>query len=187
MIMKISIYVKKNNGTKQKFDFTKLKRSIEDALKHINKRNGELAERMSRETMEYLEGSGKKLIESDTIRQAVIHVLKHHNESEASDSYQMTSLRIPHLKIHKVAKRGGGEETFHAFKLFKAIKKSFLDAGIEPNKLPEEITKEVIKKLEPEYENEILPIEIIRKTTAALLKEKKLGRVEKSYLLHKYL
>ena len=157
------------------------------ALKHAGSREFKLAERIAHEALEHLEGQGKNVVESDTVRQTVIHVMKHDKEHRVADAYELISLKIQDSKIRSVLKRGGGKEAFHAHKLFKSIKKSFLDAGLEDALTAEEITKEAIIHLEKIYDSKPVPVGEIRKFVAHLLREKEFDTVEKSYLLHKYL
>ena len=180
-------FIKKASGHIQKFSIKKLERSIAAATKHSGNRDSKLAERIAHEVLEHLEGQGKSLVESDTVRQVVLHVMKQDKHHKAAEAYEIISLRIQSPAIHTVIKRDGGKETFHPHKLFKSIKKSFFDAGVDDILAAEEITREIITYLEKIYDGKPVPVTEIRKFAAHLLREKEFDKVEKSYLLHKYL
>jgi len=182
-------YVKKDSGYRQRFNLKKLERAISYALRHAGTDAEGLAKRVAHETMEYLEGKGKEIVDSDSIRQTVMHVLREDGEHKAADAYELSVFHTHGSKISQIIKRGGEKETFHPQKLFKSIKKSFVDAGIGENagKVTEQITKEIIERLLKEHQGRAIPSEAIRKLTASLLKEKGFKKVERSYLLHKYL
>lgn len=180
-------FVKKASGHMQKFSLKKLERSISASLKHAGIHKTGLSERIAHEVLEHLEGQGKKVVESDTIRQVVLHVMKQNKEHRALEAYELISLKIQESRLRMVVKRDGGKEKFHPNKLFKSIKKSFLDAGLENGLTAEEITKEAIIHLEKIYDSKSVPVEEIRKFVAHLLREKEFDKVERSYLLHKYL
>ncbi len=179
--------VQKNSGYRQKFSLEKLSRSIADALKHCEAGDGKLAERLAHETQEYLEGKGREMVEVEEIRQTVLHILRQDGHAKGAQSYELISLHLGSPKIHTVIKRSGAREPLHAYKIFKSLKKSFADAGLEGGKISEELTKEIIKILEETYAGQAVPVEIVRKIAAQLLKEKGYKSVERSYLLHKYL
>src|SRR3989344_2943998 len=108
------LYVKKNSGVKQKFNLAKLTRSINESLKHLKgEGDKKFAQELTREALERLEGANKKIVQSDEIKQSIIHVLKHRDEIKLAESYEMSSLKIPDLKLRKVLKRNGRQEQFH--------------------------------------------------------------------------
>ncbi|HEY4475106.1 MAG TPA: ATP cone domain-containing protein [Candidatus Paceibacterota bacterium] len=181
-------FIKKNSGLLQKFSLKKLERSIRDALEHCEIGDEKLCERIAHETLEYLEGQDKETVEADAMRQAVIHVLKQDKHNRAAETYELISLHLKNLKINEVIKRSGMRQTFHPHKLFKSIKKSFADAGLkEKGKLAEGLTGEIIAELEKKYPGKAIPVSEIKKTTAQTIAKYGFPKVEKLYLLHKYL
>ena len=184
--MKIAL-VKKCSGYCQKFSLKKLERSIAAAIRHAGGGNGYLAKRLSHEALEYLEGRGKETVESDEVRQAILHIMKQDKHSELANAYELTSLHLKDSKIRDVLKRNGSKQSFHPHKLFKSLKKSFTDAGVEGIKESENLTKEIIAALQDKYANKTAPVEEIRKLALQTLKIRGFKKVERSYLLHKYL
>ena len=185
--MKIKL-VKKKCGHLQKFSLKKLEHSIGDALEHCEIGDEKLCERVAHEVLEYLEGLGKETVEADAVRQAVIHILKQDKRNRAAETYELISLHLKNLKINEVIKRSGMRQAFHPYKLFKSIKKSFADAGIkERGKLAEHLTKEVTNELEKKYPRKAIPVSEIKKITAHAIVKYGFPKVERLYLLHKYL
>lgn len=185
--MKI-VYVKKNSGHKERFNRRKLYWSIANALQHADyPEYRALAERFTKETVAYLENVGREFVETEMIRQTVIRILKESREPRAANAYEMLSFHAIHLHPYRVVKRNGCNEAFHPHKLFKAIKKSFADAGEKNEKLAELLTREVIERLHKTFAGKPIPAQDIRTCTTRLLREHGLIRVERSYLLHKYL
>lgn len=180
--------VKKDSGYEQKFNLPKLARSIAEALKHCEAGDMKLAQTLAHEAREYLEGQDKEIVGADEIRQAVVHVLKQHKHHRGVQAYEFSSLHLKKIEIPEVVKRSGARELFHPHKLFKSIKKSFVDTGVnDAIKLSEELTKEIISRLEKEYKDKAVRATEIKKLTALLLAERGFKKVERSYLLHKYL
>lgn len=180
-------YVKKNSGYIQKFNLKKLERSIAHALHHADMEYKKLSERLAHETLEHLEGYGKKIVYADTIRNSVLHVMKQDKLDHAAESYELVSLHLSSKKVHEVVKRGGGTEKFHPHKLFKSIKKSFTHAGVDGAKMAETVTKKAITEIEKQYNGKSVPSEAIKKITAAILKNDGFDKAERMYILHKYL
>lgn len=179
--------IKKTKGHTEKFNVRKLQGSIASAMKHADVYEKELAQRLAHEALEYLEGQGKEIIDADAVRQAVLHVMTHDGQRRAAEAYELTSLHLGKVKIQEVIKRGGGKQLFHAHKIFKSLKKSFADAGLDGIKVSEEITKKIVSELEAKYAHKPVPVEEIRNLAAQLLVQKGFKKVEKLYLLHKYL
>lgn len=179
-------FVRKNSGHIQRFSTAKLKRSIACALRHCGEPGGAVAEQLAHESKEYLEGKGLETAPAEEIRRAVLHVMREDGKREAANAYELTSLHLPELKIGKVIKRGGGEETFHPVKLFKSIRKSLAQSGMDDGKLAEEVTKETVARLELEHVGKPLSSRAIMMATARALAEKGLKNAEKAYLLNKY-
>ena len=180
-------WIQKQSAHVEAFVPKKLEQSIKAAFRHVNLTPGNLPKMIAHEAIEHLEGKGVETIDADSMRQAVMHVLRHHNEGRVAESYELTSLHMKNLALHGVLKRGGHVEPFHPLKLFKSIKKSFRDAGIEGGRLSEELTRTLISELEKSYRGVSIPSTEIKRRTAELLKRRGFGAAEKMYVLHKYL
>mgnify|MGYP001610043642 CR=1 FL=1 len=165
----------------------KLSWSISNALKHADKEDRKLAKSVAREAQINLRGTKQSVIESDTLRNMVIHLLKKHGEHQGAEAYEMAFLHMDDLPIMHVVKRSGRHEVFHPHKLFKSIKKSFADAGEKNQKFAELLTKEIMSELTKTHETHTIPAAKIRETTIVFLRNHRLRKVERSYLLHKYL
>ena len=180
-------WIQKQSGHVEAFDMRKLERSIASALHHVNMHERGKAAKVAHEAEEHLEDKGSETVDADAVRQAVLHVLKHHKEDRAAESYELVSLHMTNLSLHGVMKRSGHVEPFHALKLFKSIKKSFRDAGLHGGRVAEELTRALIDELSRDYRGVSVPSAELRKRTAHLLKKRGFAAVERMYLLHKYL
>ena len=180
--------VKKNSGHTQKFSLKKLAASIEAAQRRTDISAKNIAGQLAHETLIYLEKMKVKIIEAAQIREAVLHVMRQRKDIPLAEAYELTSLHLLPGRIGLILKRNGRRESFHPVKLFKSIAKSFRDAGIENGVQAQEITKEIAAALAKEYDSLYpIPVENIRKKTAELIRKKGFARVERSYVLHKYL
>ena len=179
-------WIQKQSGHVEAFDLKKLERSIASAMRHAKIADGKRAHVIAHEAQEHLEDAGRETTDADAVRQAVLHVLKRHHEERAAESYELTSLHMRDLTIHGVMKRNGRVEPFHPLKLFKAIKKSFRDAGLHGGSIAEALTRTLIEDLSQEYRGISVPSAEIRRRTALLLKKRGFGAAEKMYVLHKY-
>ncbi len=185
--MKIK-FVKKNTGFKQKFDLEKLKRSISSALKDADIFDAGFAYKISQDVVHRLEKKDKDNVSVEEIRQCAMQSIKDLGLSKVLDAYEVISLRLPHLKISQVQKKTGETENYHPLKIFKSIKKSFKDAGISGvSKIAEDLTKEVTKKLEQIYSGRPVPSEEIKRVISEVLRDKGYEKVERFYIMHKYI
>jgi transcriptional regulator NrdR family protein len=176
--------VQKSSGYTQLWDVRKLERSIAGALAHVGNAKPGLARTLTREVVASLKGKANEVLSVDTIRETVVHVLRHHGETKGAEAYEFTALHLPTQGPVTVQKRSGRTEAFHPMKLFKSLKKSFEHAGLNGGILAEAVSKQVILALPRESP---VPVELIRRTAAKLLREHGFKQVEKMYLLHKYL
>ncbi len=185
--MKIKFAIK-TTGFKQKFDVDKLKRSIEIALKEAEIFDVGFALKITQDVVRRLEKREKNTVTVEEIRQAAMQSIKDLDLSKLLETYEIVSLRLPHLKINEVQKKTGKVEPYHPLKIFKSIKKSFRDSGIfGASKIAEDLTKKITKDLEERYSGKPVPTEEIKKTTAEFLKKGGYEKVERLYLLHKYI
>ncbi|MST04308.1 MAG: hypothetical protein EXS49_01950 [Candidatus Pacebacteria bacterium] len=185
--MKIK-FVKKNTGFKQKFDIEKLKGSIAAALKDADIFDSGFASKIAQDILHRLEKRENEMVKVEDIRQCAMQSIKDLGLSRVLDTYEVISLRLPHLKINQVQKKTGETEPYHPLKIFKSIKKSFRDAGINGvSKIAEDLTKEITKKLEEIYAGRPVPSEEIKKNTAEFLKNHGYEKVERFYLMNRYI
>lgn len=185
--MKIK-FVKKNTGFKQKFDIDKLKGSIAAALKDAGIFDSGFALKIAQDVVHRLEKKDKELVGVEEIRQTAMQSIKDLGLSKVLETYEVVSLRLPHLKINQVQKRIGETEAYHPLKIFKSVKKSFRDAGINGvSKIAEDLTKEITKKLEDLYAGRPIPSGEIKRVTAEVLKNRGYEKVERFYLMHRYM
>ena len=178
-------WIQKQSGHIEAFDPGKVERSIASSLRHADM-DPHGAPALTREAIQHLTSHGKETVTADAVRQAVMRVLRERGETAAMQSYELISLHLKDPAILGVSKRGGNVEPFHPLKLFKSIKKSFRDAGLQGGKVAEELTRTVTETITAEYRGTAVPSGEIRKRTAALLKKRGFPAVEKFYILHKY-
>ncbi len=177
-------WVEKNNGHIEKFNKSKLAKSIYFSMHHIGKGSKELAHELASEVPVFLSESG--VVASSKIREAVLHILRSRDLKEEASSYELTSLHMVGVGIKEVRKRDGGLQEFHPNKIFKSVRRACLDAGIIGGKLSEEITKEVIRKLSLEHKDGQVSTHTIKKAVAHALKDAGFEAVERKYLIHRY-
>ena len=185
--MKIK-FVQKATGFKQKFDIEKLKKSISFALKDADIFDAGFASKIAQDILHRLEKRENEMVKVEDIRQCAMQSIKDLGLSRVLETYEVISLRLPHLRISQVQKKTGETEPYHPLKIFKSIKKSFKDAGITGvSKIAEDMTKAITKNLEEKYSGVSVPSEDIRKTTAEFLKKAGYEKAERFYLMHKYI
>lgn len=180
-------FVVKHDSSIQKFKKAKIKLSISKAFHHVKKHNKELINKISDEILHHLSKLKVKKINVEKIRTTVLNVLRNHKLHDAYDHYELVFLHIKNIKIKKVIKRDGRIENFSPHKIFKSIRKSFSQVGIEDGKRCEELTKEIIKLLEKKHGKKPIPVENIKSDVENILMRYKLPKVARAYILHRYI
>ena len=177
----------KLDGTEERFRRNKIKTSLTKVLNHIGKHDHHLVDLLVDKIYHQLNKLKRKKLNVDEIRKAIRKVLKEHKMNDAVQFYELVFLHIKNLKIKKVIKRNGRIEKFDPHKIFKSIRKSFSEAGLEDGKKCEHLTKEIIKLLEKKYKNKPIPVENIKEDTEYILIKNKLPQVAKAYILYRYM
>ena len=176
-------WVEKNNSRREKFDKSKLARSIYYSMRHIGKGTKEQASEIALEVWKNL--SENEIVFSNKIKETVLHTLNDRGLTEEASTYELTSLHITGADITEVRKRDGSLQKFHPYKIFKSVRKACLNAGIIGGKLSEDITKEAVRKLSMEYQDEV-STHAVKKAVSEALKDAGFEAVERKYLTHRY-
>ena len=177
----------KLDGTEERFRRNKIKNSLIRVLNHIGKHDRNIVNVLTDKVCHKLNKFKRIKLNVDEIRVTIRKVLKEHKLNEAAQYYELVFLHIKNIKIKKVIKRTGRIEKFEPHKIFKSIRKSFIQIGLEDGKKCEKLTKEVIKLLEKKYKNKPVPVENIKDDIEYILIKNKLPQVAKSYILYRYM
>lgn len=179
--------VRKSDRLIERFDKEKLKKSIAKTLHHIGKHEEPRAAAITGEACFELGKSRKMVINVEDIRRVVMRVFKKRKMTQAARYYDFVFLHINGLKVKRVLKRDGRRERFFPFKIFKAIRKSLSQAGIEDGGKCEMLTKEVVSLINKKYANKVVPVENIKEDIEYILVKHKLPKVAKAYMLYRYM
>ena len=179
--------VVKMDGTEEKFRKNKIKLSLSKVLKHIGRHDSNLIAVITDKVCHEISKYRLKKISVERIRTIIKKVLKSHKMNDAAKYYELVFLHIRNIKLKKVVKRDGRIENFDPHKIFKSIRKSFSETGLEDGKKCEQLTKQVIKLLGKKYKNKSVPVENIKEDIEYILIKNKLPHVAKSYILYRYM
>ncbi|MBI4017518.1 MAG: hypothetical protein HY366_01075 [Candidatus Aenigmarchaeota archaeon] len=180
-------YVRKKSGHVVRFSRKKLAGSIKRTLGHVNVEDKHLTDRITRDICAELCRISPVTADADKIRGAVIRILKKNKIPGAAECYDCVFLHIKGLKVKTVIKRSGKREEFEPYKIFKSMRKSFRDAGIEDGKTCERLTKEVVRLIDRKYPGKPVPVEVIKEYTEYVLVKNKMPQVARHYILHRYM
>ncbi len=179
--------VKKSDRLIERFDKEKLKKSIAKTLHHLGKHEETRVTAVTYEVCFELSKSRKRLISVEDIRRTVTRVFKKRKMTQAARYYDLVFLHMRGLKVKRALKRDGRRERFSPFKIFKAIRKSLSQAGIEDGKKCEMLTKEVVSLIDKKYASKIVPVENIKEDIEYVFVKHKLPKVARLYLLYRYM
>lgn len=177
--------VRKRKGKIEKFRKHKLWKSIHLSMRRTGVDNKQLEEKVTDDVVKHLKR--KKTATSEDIRNAVCVVLKKNKHHEVCDFYSLVWLHAKPVKIKGVIKRSGRKEKFSPEKLFKSVQKSFSNAHVHDGRKLENVTCDILVRLNSRYKGKDVSVEDIRDFIELSLMKHKLDNVAKHYILHRYM
>lgn len=177
--------IRKKDRHCERFQKSKLHKSIEKTLHHAGK-DTLLAHKITQEVCRELSRKGDEVDVAD-VRTAVKRVLRKERMKEVVEHYDLVFFHVKKLKVKEVIKRDGRKVAFEPYKIFKAIRKAFDQAGIKDGKTCEKLTREVLVLLEKKFSGAPVPVETVKEDIEYVIVKNKFPQAAKAYLLYRYL